>query len=111
MLQEAFEKFLDKLQLCQRALGADYTGKDALRTSVIRACRSSSEFEIALLKPVRVCEELFADLRSAIEVVLNRFTVPQSSALENIAGSYYVNRVYNKSKRSQQQTSFGRSLR
>jgi hypothetical protein len=99
-LQEAFEKLLNKLQLCQRALGADYTGEDALRTSVIRACRSFPEFEIALFKPASVCEELFADLRSAIEVVLNRSTVPQSSALENTAGSYYVNRVYNKSKRT-----------
>jgi hypothetical protein len=39
-LQKALEKLLDKLQLCQRALGTDYTGKDALRTNVIRACRS-----------------------------------------------------------------------
>jgi hypothetical protein len=110
-LQKALEKLLDKLQLCQRALGADYIGKDALRTSVIRACRSSPEFEIALFKPARVCEKLFADLRSVIEVVLNRSIVPQSSALENTAGSHYVNQVYNKSKRPQQQTRLGRSLR
>jgi hypothetical protein len=102
MLQKALEKLLNKLQLCQRALGANYTGEDALRTSVIRACRSFPEFEIALFKPARMCEELFADLRSAIEVVLNRSTVPQLSALENTAGSYYVDRIYNKSKRPQQ---------
>jgi hypothetical protein len=110
-LQEAFEKLLDKLQLCQRALGADYTGEDALRTSVIRACRSFPEFEIALFKLARVCEKLFADLRLAIEVVLNRFTVPQLLALENTAGSHYVDRIYNNSKRLQQQTKFGRLLR
>jgi hypothetical protein len=58
-----------------------------------------------------VCEELFADLRSVIEVMLNRSTVPQSSALKNTAGSHYIDRVYNKSKRPQQQTRFGRSSR
>jgi hypothetical protein len=61
-LHQALDHLLDKLQLCQRALGPAYAGEDALRTTVIRACRNSPELEIALYKPARVCEELFADL-------------------------------------------------
>jgi hypothetical protein len=75
-LHQAFEHLLDKLQLCQRALGPEYTGKDNLQTAVIRACRSSPELKIAFFKPARLCEELFADLRSFIEIVLNRSTAP-----------------------------------
>jgi hypothetical protein len=69
-------------------------GEDAFRTTVIRVCRSSQEFEIALYKPARVCEGLFADLRSAIEVVLNRSSEPKPYALENAARMNYINRIY-----------------
>ncbi|EFQ90966.1 hypothetical protein PTT_12317 [Pyrenophora teres f. teres 0-1] len=41
-LQEVLQILLDKLQLCQRALGKNFEGEDALRTTVINACRGDS---------------------------------------------------------------------
>jgi hypothetical protein len=104
ILHQAFEHLLDKLELCQRALGPEYTEEDNLRTAVIRACRSSPELEIALFKPARLCEELFADLRSSIEIVLNRSTALQQSVLENTAREqFYVNRRYTGNRRINRQ--------
>lgn len=39
---------LDKLQLCQRALGPNYAGDEILRMTVLRACKGVPEFEHAL---------------------------------------------------------------
>jgi hypothetical protein len=110
-LYQALDHLLDKLQLCQRALGPAYAGEDAFQTIVIRACRNSPELEIALYKPARVCEELFADLRSAIEVVLNRSSGPKFYAFENATRMNYVNRIYTSNKPLQQQPKarFGRA--
>jgi hypothetical protein len=80
--------------LCQRALGPAYASENAFRTTVIRACRNSLELEIAIYKPARVCEERFADFRSAIEVMLNRLFGPKFYAFENAARMNYVNRIY-----------------
>ncbi|KAF1942217.1 hypothetical protein EJ02DRAFT_345997, partial [Clathrospora elynae] len=41
-LHEVLQILLDKLQLCQRALGKNFEGEDALRTTVINACRGAS---------------------------------------------------------------------
>jgi hypothetical protein len=100
-LHQAFDHLLDKLQLYQRALGPVYAGKNALRTTVIRACRNLPEFKIALYKLARVCKKLFADLRSAIEVMLNRSSGPKFYAFENAARMNYVNRIYTSNKPSQ----------
>jgi hypothetical protein len=94
---------LDKLQLYHRALGPAYAGKNAFRTTVIRACRNSPELEIAFYKPARVCEKLFANLRSAIEVVLNRSFGPKFYAFKNAARMNYVDRIYINNKPLQQQ--------
>jgi hypothetical protein len=102
-LYQAFDYLLNKLQLYQRALGPAYAGEDAFRTTVIRACRNSPELKIALYKPARVCEKLFADFRSAIEVVLNRSSEPKFYAFENAARMNYVNRIYTSNKPLQQQ--------
>ena len=61
---------LSKLQLCQRALGPEYAGEYALRTTIITACRGVKEFEMALFKPPILYKELFGDLRSSIENAL-----------------------------------------
>jgi hypothetical protein len=71
-LHEVLQILLDKLQLCQRALGKNFEGEDALRTTVINACRGVPELEMALFKPAPICEGLFSDLRSAIETHLAR---------------------------------------
>jgi hypothetical protein len=96
----AFDHLLDKLQLCQRALGPAYAGENALRTTVIRACRNSPELEIAFYKPARICEKLFADFRSVIEVVLNRSSGSKFYAFKNAARMNYVNRIYTSNKPS-----------
>jgi hypothetical protein len=44
-LYKALNLLLDKLQLCQRALGKEFMGEDALRTNVIRACRGVPELK------------------------------------------------------------------
>jgi hypothetical protein len=102
-LYQALDHLLNKLQLYQRALGPAYAGKNAFRTTVIRACRNSPELEIAFYKPARVCEKLFADLRSAIEVVLNRSFGPKFYAFKNAARMNYVDRIYTNNKPLQQQ--------
>jgi hypothetical protein len=94
MLHQALDHLLDKLQLYQRALGPAYAGENAFRTTVIRACRNLPELEIAFYKPARVCEKLFADFRSAIEMVLNRSSEPKSYAFKNATRMNYVNRSY-----------------
>jgi hypothetical protein len=92
---------------------AAYAGEDAFRTTVIRACRNSPELKIAFYKPARVCEKLFADFRSVIEVVFNRSSGPKFYALENAARMDYVDRIYTSNKPSQQQPKarFGRAGR
>jgi hypothetical protein len=98
MLHQTFDHLLNKLQLYQRALGPAYAGKDAFRTIVIRACRNSSELEIALYKPARVCEKLFADFQSVIEMMLNRSFEPKSYAFENAIRINYIDRIYTSNK-------------
>jgi hypothetical protein len=100
---QALDHLLDKLQLYQRVLGPVYAGENAFRTTVIRACRNSPELKIALYKLARVCEKLFANLRSAIEIVLNRSSEPKSYALKNAARMNYINCIYTSNKPLQQQ--------
>lgn len=57
-LHEVLQMTLDKLQLCQRALGTDYASENSLRTTVINACRGAPELEMALFKPALECEIL-----------------------------------------------------
>ncbi|KAF7567022.1 DUF1421 multi-domain protein [Pyrenophora tritici-repentis] len=90
-LHEVLQILLDKLQLCQRALGKNFEGEDALRTTVINACRGVPELEMALFKPATICEGLFSDLRSAVETHLAR----QHTAQLVTEDQYYLDRRYN----------------
>ncbi|CAE7221385.1 hypothetical protein PTTW11_11413 [Pyrenophora teres f. teres] len=100
-LQEVLQILLDKLQLCQRALGKNFEGEDALRTTVINACRGVPELEMALFKPALICEGLFSDLRSAIETHLARQHTTQMLMGSKIAteDQYYLDRRYNSNGR------------
>ncbi|KAF1936666.1 hypothetical protein EJ02DRAFT_506416 [Clathrospora elynae] len=69
-LHKVLDIMLDKLQLCQRALGQQYIGEYALQTTVITACRGMKELEMALYKPPVECEVLFGDLQLSIENLL-----------------------------------------
>ncbi|KAF2023536.1 hypothetical protein EK21DRAFT_118683, partial [Setomelanomma holmii] len=62
-LHEVLQILLDKLQLCQRALGKNFDSEDALRTTVINACHGVLELKMALFKPATIYEGLFSDLR------------------------------------------------
>jgi hypothetical protein len=96
-LYEALDLLLDKLQFCQRALGKEFMGEDALRTNVIRACRGVFELKQALFKSARGCEELFSDLRSSIQVELSE---QQFFHLEEAARMNYIDRTYNNNRRN-----------
>src|SRR6266516_5383117 len=91
-LYEVRRTMLDKMQLCQRALGAGFAGENNLRTAVINACRGVRELEHALFKPALNCEELFADLRSSIETHLSRTTAQQM--ITDSDEQYYLDRRY-----------------
>jgi hypothetical protein len=93
-LREILQLLLDKLQLCQRALGKNFGGEDALRTTVINACRGVPELEMALFKPATICEGLFSDLRSAVEIHLARKHTAYMAT-----GQYYLDRWYNDNRR------------
>lgn len=43
--RDVFRVLLEKLQLCQRALGHEFQGEQILRMTVIRACEGVQEFE------------------------------------------------------------------
>jgi hypothetical protein len=89
--------------LYQRALGPAYAGENTFRITVIRAYRNSPELKVAFYKLARVCKKLFADFRSAIEVVLNRSSELKFYAFKNATRMNYVNRIYTSNKPSQQQ--------
>ena len=69
---------LDKLRLCQRALGPDYTGKGQLVTTIHRAVRGVPEFEMALMMVPQTYEEMASKLRSSLETA--RYREPTRSA-------------------------------
>jgi hypothetical protein len=94
---EALDLLLDKFQLCQRALGKKFIGKDVLRTNVIRACRSIPELKQALFKSARGCEELFSDFRSFIQIELSE---QQLFHLKEAARVNYTARTYNNNRRN-----------
>lgn len=92
-LHEVLDIMLDKLQLCQRALGQQYIGEYALRTTVITACRGVKELEMALYKPSLECEALFGDLRSSIENSL-AMTASVNFTEADPEDQYYLDRRY-----------------
>ena len=92
-LHEVLDIMLDKLQLCQRALGKHYMGEYALRTTVITACRGVKEFAMALYRPSLECEVLFGDLRSSIENSLAMTTSVNFTEVD-LDDQYYLDRRY-----------------
>jgi hypothetical protein len=97
ILYEALDLLLNKLQLCQRALGKEFMGENALRTNVIRACRGVPELKQALFKSGRGCEKLFLDFRSFIQVELSE---QQLFHLKEAARMNYIDRTYNNNRRN-----------
>lgn len=96
---EALEVMIDKLTLAQRALGRDFQGEVPLHTAVVRACRGQLELEQAMFSIQPTCEALFSDLRSALQVNIDRQANHYLSAQSE---SYYTDRRYNSSYRTNQ---------
>ena len=59
---EVLQTLLDKLQLCQRALGLGYMGENQLIAATQRACHGVSELEFTLFTPATTFEELSSKL-------------------------------------------------
>jgi hypothetical protein len=94
---EALEIMIDKLTLAQRALGRDFQGEVPLHTAVVRACRGQPELEQAMFSIQPTCEALFSDLRSALQVNMDR----QAHQFQNAQPElYYTDRRYNSGPRT-----------
>ncbi|KAI1101558.1 hypothetical protein F4804DRAFT_293486 [Jackrogersella minutella] len=57
---------LDKLSLCQRALGPDFKGEQQLIAAVHRECRNVPQLQHALFEPSTRFEDLASKLRASI---------------------------------------------
>ena len=69
---EVLQALLDKLQLCQRALGLGYMGKNQLIATTQRECRGVPKLEFALFTPTATFKELSSKLQSSIITNNNR---------------------------------------
>ncbi|KJZ68969.1 hypothetical protein HIM_11642 [Hirsutella minnesotensis 3608] len=104
-LHQVLQLLIDKLRLCQRALGKDYAGNVPLRTTLINACRGVPELEHALFRPAEKIETLYADLRSSVETHLARRTNLQffqspDGSFDHMDpnNQYYLDRRYNNNR-------------
>ena len=97
-MHEALEMLIDKLSLCQRALGEEYRGEYALRTAVLTACRGVKELQMALFMPPMACEDLFQSLRSSIETSL-AMPAEQFYTADEENYAFYTDRRYTDNRR------------
>ncbi|KAM4067357.1 DUF1421 multi-domain protein [Hirsutella rhossiliensis] len=92
-LCEILQALLDKLQLCQRALGNSYGGEDQLISTTIRACRGVPELEFALFVPAKTFEGLSSQLRSSLTTVSQRQPGQPSQYLQD-QDQFFTDRRY-----------------
>ena len=95
---EVLQIMLDKLSLCQRALGPEFRGEQQLIAAVHRACRFVPQLQHALFEPATRFEDLASKLRASIgthEVMkgANQYMVNENSSDDEI---YYVDRKYHR---------------
>ena len=93
---DVLQTLLDKLQLCQRALGSGYHGERQLIANTERACRGISELEFALFTPSSSFEDLSAKLRSSILTHDNRH------GFGSINAQYFTDRRFGRRDRGDQ---------
>ena len=94
---EVLQALLDKLQLCQRALGLGYIGENQLIAATQRACRGVSELEFALFTPATTFEELSSKLRSSIITYDNHNAANTQYFMDRRFGRHDRGDQYNKS--------------
>lgn len=117
---DVLNKMIDKLMLCQRAMGRAYDGEPILREQVRAAVTGVREFEYALQKPDITCEGFFSQLRSSLATVMARTTTTAQMNLMDTnftwndsadtnpldtALAFYVDRKYNSGRNSNFQKS------
>lgn len=76
--QDILQAMFDRLLLCQQALGQEYAGEPVLRMNIVQACKGVPEFKHTLYTPSRSVERLIQDLRSSLEISLQRGTARTS---------------------------------
>lgn len=76
-LVKAVEILVEKLHLCQRALGNAYKGQEHLVAAVTRACQDSPEMSDALSDPTTIFETLVSRLRARAAVVQGKESASQ----------------------------------
>ena len=93
-LREVLQILLDKIQLCQRALGGNYQGDAVLRMTTIRACDDAPELEQAMVEPAAPGERLFQSLRSALDQYIKKNPARQFVQSEEGDEAFYTDRRY-----------------
>lgn len=86
-----------KLQLCQRALGHEYSGERHMHMQVTMACRGYVEFEMALQTEPFPTQVLYSKLRASLQATLVRKNTSYVNSYENIqreAETHLVDRQY-----------------
>ncbi|RKF64554.1 hypothetical protein GcC1_131018, partial [Golovinomyces cichoracearum] len=68
---EVLTALLDRLQLCQRALGESFAGDLQLKINTERTFKGVPDFEMALYDPPSTFEALASKLRSSLKVATN----------------------------------------
>lgn len=69
---DVLNNMLDKLMLCQKAMGPDFRGDAILREKTREAVSGVPAFEYALQDPKESVEGFFSSLRSSLQTVLSR---------------------------------------
>jgi hypothetical protein len=59
---------INKLTLAQRALGPQFKGDVLLYTTIVQACCGHLELKLAMFNTKPMCEALFSNLCSALQV-------------------------------------------
>ncbi|EED14740.1 conserved hypothetical protein [Talaromyces stipitatus ATCC 10500] len=85
LLVEVIDLMVDKLHLCQRALGSAYAGDEHLIAAITRACQSTPEMGEALSEPTSSFQTIVSKLRARAGVVQRKES----------AGQYMVDKVNN----------------
>lgn len=70
--EQAVDALIEKLHLCQRALGREYEGDKQLTAALVRSCQGISEFSEALSEPVASFEALVSRLRVRASVLQDK---------------------------------------
>lgn len=103
---------LNRLELCQRALGNSYFGEQQLIAATLRAVQGVAELKPAIFKPAMRYEQLCNDLRNALfqamQPSVSHFVVHQTSEAHEIN---YNDRRYNTNRPRGQSRNNGRRFR